>query len=81
MVEIPLLQKILDAIVNPLIGLLFGLALLYFLYGVFTFIKDSDNEQSRTAGAQHILWGTVGLFIMVAVFGLMKIICTTIGCN
>jgi len=81
MAEIPLLQKLIDAIVNPLIILLFSLALLYFIYGVFVFIRNGDNEKERTEGAQHIMWGTVGLFIMVAVFGLMRIICTTIGCD
>ncbi len=80
-VNVPYLQSILDNIVNPIVTLLFALAVLYFVYGVYEFIKKGDNEKERVEGGQHIMWGTVGLFIMVSVFGIMRIICTTVGCN
>ena len=81
MTNFPLLDSINTYIVNPIIGLLFGLALLYFMYGVAVFIVNGDNDVKRREGANHMLWGVVGLFVMVSVFGIMKIICTTIGCN
>ncbi|OHA59892.1 MAG: hypothetical protein A2589_02525 [Candidatus Vogelbacteria bacterium RIFOXYD1_FULL_46_19] len=81
MTDFPLLDNINTYIVNPIIGLLFGLALLYFMYGVAVFIVNGDNDVKRREGASHMLWGVIGLFVMVSVFGIMKIICTTIGCN
>ena len=81
MTNFPLLDNINTYIVNPIIGLLFGLALLYFVYGVAVFIVNGDNDVKRREGASHMLWGVIGLFVMVSVFGIMKVICTTIGCN
>ena len=34
-------------IINPLILLLFALAMVFFLYGVFEFIINQDNEEKR----------------------------------
>jgi len=77
----PLLTKIIDAIVNPIVGLMFGVALVLFLVGVVQFIQGADSPDKRSTGARHMVWGVVGLFIMVSVFGIMNIVCTTIGCK
>ncbi len=69
-----LLNNIADKIINPLIGLFITLAIMLFLYGVIEFIWGADNEDKRNQGKQHIVWGIVGLFIMVSVFGIMNII-------
>jgi len=69
-----LLNNIADKILNPLIGLMISIALLLFIYGVIEFIYGADNEDKRNQGKQHIIWGVVGLFIMVGVFGLIRII-------
>lgn len=69
-----LLNNIASKILNPLIGLMIAIALLLFIYGVIEFIYGADNEDKRNEGKQHIIWGIVGLFIMVGVFGLMSII-------
>lgn len=64
---------------NPLIGLLFAVALGYFLWGVLVFLMDPDNETKRGEGKQHMLWGVIGMFIMVAVYGIINIITGTFG--
>jgi len=69
-----LLGKIADKIINPFIGLLIALAVVLFLYGVVEFIIGADNEEKRNQGKQHIIWGVVGIFIMVSVFGIMNIL-------
>ncbi len=37
-------------IINPLIVFLFALALAYFLYGMFMFIANSENDEKKTTG-------------------------------
>ena len=69
-----LLEKIVDTIINPALSVLVGLGLLLFLWGVFEFLKEGENETKRKEGKQHMIWGLVGLTIMVSVFGLIKII-------
>ena len=65
-------------IVNPLIMLLFALALVFFLFGVFQFIANQENEEKKTAGKRHMLWGLVGLTIMFGVWGIMNMILKTL---
>ena len=66
-------------IVNPLIGLLFSLALLLFLWGVFVFISNPDNEEKRRTGQRHILWGVIGMVVMFGVYGLLAFLSNTFG--
>ncbi len=68
-----ILKSIITVLVTPAIKLLFGFALVIFLYGVVEFIINSGNEEARSKGAQHILWGLVGLFIMVAALSIQTI--------
>ena len=64
-------------IINPLIVLLFALALAYFLWGVFEFIANLENDEKKTAGKNHMLWGVVGIAIMMGVWTILNIILST----
>jgi len=64
-------------IINPLIILLFGLAVVYFLYGIFEFISNGENEEKKTTGKNHMIWGIVGIVIMMGVFTILNIIMRT----
>lgn len=67
-------------IINPLIGLMFAIALVVFIFGVIEFIRERDaNSEKANTGKQHLLWGLVGMFIMVSVFGIMNLIKGFIG--
>ncbi len=68
-------------IINPIIVLLFVLALAYFLWGVFQFIANGENEEKKTTGKMHMLWGIIGLTIMMGVFAFMNIILSTLNVN
>ncbi len=74
-----LLAKINKVILNPLIGFIFALALAYFLYGVVTFLMKKDSDTGRAEGKRHMIWGVVGMFIMVGVFGIINLIINTVG--
>jgi len=60
-------------IVNPIIQLMFAAALAVFLWGVFEYVKDANAPDKRQQGLRHIIWGIVGLVIMVSVFGIINI--------
>ncbi len=80
MPELPLIAKIKSEIVDPLISFLFILGFLYFIYGVWELVRGAESEEARTTGRQHILWGVVGMFIMISFWGIMNLICRTISC-
>ena len=64
-------------IINPIILLLFGLAVVYFLYGIFEFISNGENEEKKTTGKNHMIWGIIGIVIMMGVFTILNIIMRT----
>lgn len=69
-----LLRNIASSIVNPLVTLMIAVAVVFFIYGVVEFISAANNEEARTKGRQHMVWGVIGLFIMVSVWGIMNIL-------
>ncbi|OGZ05243.1 MAG: hypothetical protein A2845_02930 [Candidatus Lloydbacteria bacterium RIFCSPHIGHO2_01_FULL_49_22] len=66
-------------ILNPIIALLFALATVYFIYGVVAYIWNPDNAEMRDKGRLGMIWGIIGMFIMVAVFGIMRFLISSIG--
>lgn len=72
------LERVSEEIVNPLIGFVFALAFLYFLWGAFLFIRDAESDTGRKEGRDSMIWGVVGMFIMVGVYGIIALITDTL---
>ncbi len=66
-------------LLNPVIYLLFGVAMVVFLYGVVIFIANQSNESERANGKKHMLFGVIGLAIMFSVWAFINIIISTFG--
>jgi hypothetical protein len=77
--DVPQVRKFIEIVVDPAVQLIFAAAILYFVWGVFTFIRKSDDSSERATGANHILWSTIGLFIMISVWGIIAMIKNTLG--
>jgi len=73
------IRKVNKVLINPLITLMFAIAAIYFVYGVFEFIRDSSSADGREKGKQHIIWGLIGMAIMGSVFFIMQLILGTLG--
>lgn len=73
-----LIVNIVTEIVQPIIYLLFAVAFLVFLWGAFKFVAHSDDEGARNTGKSSLLWGFVGMLIMLMVFTIIAIIKNTI---
>ena len=73
-----LIQNILSNIVNPALSLMIGIAILYFLWGVFEFVRNAESSEERKKGGMHMLWGAIGLFLMTTAYGVLNLIIGTI---
>jgi len=74
-----LLRNIENYILNPLIFLMFGLAMLMFLYGLVEYFwQAKDGQGDNRQAVKNITWGVVGMTIMVSVFGIMHFLVATI---
>jgi len=65
-------------LLNILIPVLVVLAIVYFIWGVITYVIASD-EEAKKAGRNRIIWGIIGLACIVAVWGLIHILLSTFG--
>lgn len=75
-----LVNNLTRVIVNPAILLLFAIALLLFVWGLVQFlISLSTGGKATNTGKGHMLWGTVGMFIMVAAYGILTVIQNTLN--
>lgn len=70
--------KFTGLILQPIILLLFALAMYYFVMGMIMFISKSDDPKARETGRTHMMWGVIGFFIMVSVFTILRIATNTL---
>ncbi|MDO8523221.1 MAG: hypothetical protein Q7S12_02985 [bacterium] len=61
-------------IIKPLTIFFFAAATIFFLYGVVEYIMGASNEEARTVGKRHMIWGLTGLVIMTVVSAIIGIL-------
>jgi hypothetical protein len=66
------LEKVVTEVFSPLYALVASIAFLYFLYGAVMFIINMNDPEKKNIGKSHLLWGTIGLFIILSVGGILK---------
>lgn len=74
-----LIDNILLYIVDPFITLLVAVAVIYFLWGVFQFIRNADSPEDRKTGQMHMFFGVLGIAIMFSAYGVINLILSTLG--
>jgi len=70
-------SKIQSEILSPLVYLLISVAVIIFLWGVVKYIKSADSEEERIKAKDFIMYGIIGIFVMVSVWGLVNILSGT----
>ncbi|MDO8575368.1 MAG: hypothetical protein Q7R78_01560 [bacterium] len=73
------LANLISYVINPILSLLLGVAVVVFVYGVWEYFFKDVEGKDRSKGANHILWGVVGFTIMLSAFGIINIILNTTG--
>jgi hypothetical protein len=67
-------------ILNAVIPVLVVLGIVYFVWGVITYVISSD-EEAKKAGRNRIIFGIIGLAVIVAMWGLVNILINTFSLN
>ncbi len=71
---------IINTINNVLVPVLFAVAFIVFLWGAFTtFIIGATSDEVKEKGKGLMLWGLIGFFVMVSIWGLVNILTGTIS--
>ena len=58
-------------LVDSVVPLLVAAAIVVFVWGMIEFIGNADNEEKRSKGKQLMLWGIIGFFVIVSIWGLV----------
>lgn len=75
-------DTILTIINSTLVPLIFALAFVVFLWGVFQyFIAGAADEEKREGGKSLMIYGLIGFFVMVSVWGLVNLLVGTFQLN
>ncbi len=75
-------QTIIDLINTVFVPLIFALAFVVFLWGVFQFfIAGAADEEKRESGKSLMIYGLIGFFVMVSVWGLVNLLVGTFNLN
>ena len=69
-----LVDRFVDFIINPAILIIFTFGFFLFTWGLVQFLWNLDEGGENAAGKQHMLWGIVGMLIMVSVYGIINIV-------
>jgi hypothetical protein len=75
------LIDLIGTIIGLLTPIVVGLALLYFFWGLAKYILASGDENAKAEGKNIMIWGIIALFVMVSVWGIVRLIGTTVGVN
>ena len=62
------------SLLNRVIPILFLIATIVFFWGIILYITSGGDEEKRTEGRQYIIYGLIGLFVMIAVWGIVNVL-------
>ena len=54
-----------------------ALALIFFFYGLAKYILNASDEEKKKEGRAIMIWGIIALFVIVSVWGLVRVIGNT----
>ncbi|OGG50612.1 hypothetical protein A2763_03495 [Candidatus Kaiserbacteria bacterium RIFCSPHIGHO2_01_FULL_54_36] len=74
-----LVGKLEKFIIYPVIVVVFALGFFLFIWGLVEFLWKLNEGGDNKEGKQHMLWGIVGMLIMVSVWGILELLDNTFG--
>ena len=65
-------------ILNSVVPVLVALGVVYFVWGVISYVIAGD-EEAKAKGRNKIIYGIIGLAVIVAMWGLVRILTNSFG--
>lgn len=65
------------SIMNLIVPFLIGLAVFLIIWGILGYISHAADEEKRQEAKDFIMWGVIGVFLMLSVWGLISILVNT----
>lgn len=72
-------QTVIRLLNSYVIPLIIGIAVIYFLIGIVKYISNQGDETARKEARNMMIYGIIGIFVMVSVWGLVNVLGQTLG--
>ncbi len=77
--NLQVLLRSIGKLIDIALPIVVALGLLAFFFGLAKFIFNAGDEEARKQARGIMIWGIVALFVMVAVWGLVKFVGDAVG--
>jgi hypothetical protein len=75
-----LIARIMQEIINPLIVLVFLIAVAAFGWGMVRYFAAGQGSDQRVHDAKKIMWwGVIGMFVLASMWGIVFLLCDFFG--
>ena len=66
-------------VLNGLAGTIFVSLIVGMTYGVILYMANSDNETKREEIRGYLMWGVIGISVVVGLWGILALLSATLG--
>lgn len=66
-----------NTFLNAIMGLFITLAILVFFWGLIKYLMNMGEEKARGEAIQLMIWGIIALFVMVSIWGILRLLQST----
>lgn len=74
------IQEILGFVDGTLVPLIFAIAFIVFIWGVFVyFIQGGANEEKQKEGKKFVFYALIGFVLMISLWGIVNLLVGTLG--
>lgn len=73
-----LIDSAFSIITELLIPIALGLCVLYFLWGIFKYVRTSAGSE-KSEGKSVMVWGVVGIFVAFSIWGILELLRGELG--
>ena len=74
-----LLERVQLYVIDPILAVIFSLGLFMFLWGLVEFLIAVKDGKPSEEGKRHMVYGLIGMLIMVSVYGIINMVVNTLG--
>ena len=66
-------------VANAIIPFLIGVAVLLVIWGIFKYVRTAGDTEKIAEGRTVLIWGIIAIFFMLAFWGFVMVIKTSLG--